>query len=154
VVLSHLGLSGSHCVFVNRDDVWTGIKLLARSLCGLSSVKTFGPYIGYREHELLQTSVLIVQEARDSRLRMRESTREGACAPYFSAPGDPSLDRQGNSSFDGTVYQRLGITLLLLRWARATYPRDKVYALLGISSGFQSLSLPLRPNYTLSLPAS
>jgi hypothetical protein len=48
-----------------------------------------------------------------------------------------------------SLYQRLDTVLLKMRWAKASDPRDKVYALLGVSSGFRAEDLP--PDYTVSL---
>ncbi|KAK3386470.1 heterokaryon incompatibility protein-domain-containing protein [Podospora didyma] len=107
--------------------------------------------IGFRDHEPLYTSVLIMQEARESRSVITPKfERTGADAPtlwHDKSKGGRQSELQ--RKYQDAALPKLHVTLLSLRWAKATDPRDKVYALLGISSGFWRDEL--RPNYTLSL---
>ncbi|KAM5349851.1 hypothetical protein ACJ41O_006356 [Fusarium nematophilum] len=114
--------------------------------CGI--VEDFNLDIGFREQEALHTSVLVMEEARDTHSRSVIEVAEGSMAPRGLSPIEENRSLEG---FEGTLYPRIDITLLLLRWAKATDPRDKVYALLGISSGFSKRRLA--PDYTLPLGA-
>lgn len=80
-----------------------------------------------------------MENTKTSHINKAEKIAFGASAPSSVA----------TVSTDGRTYPRLDIHLLLLRQAEATNQGDKVYALLGISSGYSKDYL--KPNYNLSL---
>ena len=108
--------------------------------------------VGSRGHELLHTSVLIMKDTRDGNSLLREKVPTGARAPRLLLQED-SEGPEGSLKYvkiydGGSSRPRFDINLLLLRWAQATDSRDKVYALLSISS---SVSQTIRPDYTMSV---
>ena len=108
--------------------------------------------VGSRGHELLHTSVLIMKDTRDGNSPRCEKVPTGARAPRLLLQED-SEGPEGSLKYaeiydGGSSRPRFDINLLLLRWAQATDPRDKVYALLSISS---SVSQTIRPDYTMSV---
>lgn len=111
-------------------------------------VEEFQLDIGIQNNQLLHTSVLIMHETNSAYTQPKLVYPRGASAPNPQiAPGhtiiNSSLGHEGNS------YPRLDIILLMMRWTKATDPRDKVYALLGISSGVSSSQI--KPDYSISM---
>lgn len=111
-------------------------------------VEEFQLDIGVENNQPLHTAVLIMHETNSAYSRPKLSYPEGASAPRPNALEDCPI-MYASPGHEGNSYPRLDIMLLMMRWTKATDPRDKVYALLGISSGFSSSYL--KPDYSISV---
>lgn len=105
-----------------------------------NAVEQFKLDIGNREKQPLHVPVLIMDETYSAHSRPKLNYPDGACI---------SSDKNLGRGFEGTTYPRLDTMLLMMRWAKATDPRDKVHAILGISSGFSEQDLV--PDYSISV---
>ena len=144
----------SHRIAVRCGSIplcWTQL----RKAC--TAVEMYQLGISCRGHQPLNTSVLVMHEAQGTYYDEILTVPGGAMAPVHKPrpkPREPrsSTNMKGHdATVDGATFlrPRLDIMLLLLRWAEATDPRDKVYALLGISSGISRTRI--RPDYTLTV---
>lgn len=123
--------------------------ILWNDIClACNAVEQFNLDMGNRENQPLHAAVLIMDETHSVHSRPLLEYPAGASAPV--PPSDDRFKTQKSlGGFEGTTYPGLDTMLLMMRWTKATDPRDKVYAILGISSGFSKLDLV--PDYSISV---